>query len=248
MKIAVVSGSSGFLGTVIVENLKRDYFVVGLDKVESSSPQICVNEYIRCDLSNQEQLNDRGIKLSKKFPNIDLLINLAAAKPKGFFYTPEEYMLSDWNQILAVNVTSYFILAKNLFPSIKNASGCIINFGSIYGSREPRDSMYRGAIDSKSGKPLSNPLAYSVTKSAVLGLTRHLAMAWGKHGIRVNCIAPGGVENNHNDEFVKSYSDVTALGRMAKPEDIVGAVNYLISPAANYVTGTTLTIDGGWSI
>jgi NAD(P)-dependent dehydrogenase (short-subunit alcohol dehydrogenase family) len=73
-------------------------------------------------------------------------------------------------------------------------------------------------------------------------------MEWGEHGIRVNCIAPGGVENNHNPEFVLSYSAQTALGRMAQPEDVVGAVSYLISQAANYVTGTTLTVDGGWSI
>jgi len=73
-------------------------------------------------------------------------------------------------------------------------------------------------------------------------------MEWGEYGIRVNCISPGGVENNHNSEFVRSYSAQTALGRMAQREDVIGALSYLISQGASYVTGTTLIVDGGWSI
>ena len=248
MKVAVVTGSSGFLGTALVRYLLKDYFVVGIDRTASEDNQSIPSYFIGADLSNQNQLEKLGIELSEKYPRIDLLVNLAASKPEGFFNPTQVYNILEWNEILAVNITSYFILSKNLFPSLKNASGSIINFGSIYGNREPRKSMYLGAIDPSSGNPLSNPLAYSVTKSAVLGLTRHLAMEWGEHGIRVNCIAPGGVENNHNPEFVQSYSAQTALGRMAQPEDVVGAVSYLISQGANYVTGTTMTVDGGWSI
>jgi NAD(P)-dependent dehydrogenase (short-subunit alcohol dehydrogenase family) len=248
MKVAVVTGSSGFLGTAVVQFLLNDYFVVGIDRNANADGHSTSNYYIECDLSNQIQLEKLGIELSKKYPEIDLLVNLASSKPTGFFSPTQTYEILDWNEILAVNITSYFILSKNLFPSLKNASGSIINFGSIYGSREPRKSMYLSAIDPTSGNPLSNPLAYSVTKSAILGLTRHLAMEWGEYGIRVNCISPGGVENNHNSEFVRSYSAQTALGRMAQREDVIGALSYLISQGASYVTGTTLIVDGGWSI
>ncbi|MNP54851.1 Glucose 1-dehydrogenase 2 [compost metagenome] len=92
---------------------------------------------------------------------------------------------------------------------------------------------------------INTPPVYSTSKAAVIGLTRHLATIWADKGIRVNAITPGGVQSGQNEEFINRYSNRIPLRRMAKPEEMVGAVLYLSSDASSYVTGQNLIVDGG---
>ena len=97
------------------------------------------------------------------------------------------------------------------------------------------------------GHSINTPAVYSVSKAAVIGLTKYLATYWADKNIRVNCITPGGVESCQNDVFKEKYSSRVPLGRMAQPEEMVGALLYLASNASSYVTGQNIIIDGGWS-
>ena len=95
--------------------------------------------------------------------------------------------------------------------------------------------------------PFNSLPSYAASKAGVHGLTRWLATYYGEKGIRVNTVVPGGVENNHDPEFIKRYSERTPLGRMAKPKDMVGIILYLSSDLSIYATGQQFFVDGGWT-
>ena len=98
------------------------------------------------------------------------------------------------------------------------------------------------------GSDMTSPVEYSVLKAGVLNFTRYLASYLGSDGIRVNSVSPGGVFDEQPERFVEKYEQNVPLGRMADPEDLSGAVVYLLSDAASYVTGHNLVVDGGWTI
>jgi 2-deoxy-D-gluconate 3-dehydrogenase len=126
---------------------------------------------------------------------------------------------------------------------LRQGKGVIINLASIYALTAPDQRLYQ-----HSGQPPQyKPAYYPVTKAGVLGLTAYLAAYYGRQNIRVNALTPGGVYNQHDDEFVHSYSARTMLGRMAHKDDLNGALLFLASDASQYMTGANLIVDGGWS-
>jgi NAD(P)-dependent dehydrogenase (short-subunit alcohol dehydrogenase family) len=114
----------------------------------------------------------------------------------------------------------------------------MVNVSSIYGLVGPDHRIYEE-------QAFKSFAAYSASKAGVIGLTRWLATWWGPHAIRVNCVVPGGVYNNHNEEFSKAYANRTPMGRMAKRSELVGIMVYLLSDASSYCTGQNFVIDGG---
>ena len=132
-------------------------------------------------------------------------------------------------------------------------SGSIINVSSTYGILSPDQRLYEslspeGSSQERQGsRQIEKPIGYSVSKSAVLNLTRYLATMYAPKGVRVNTFTPGGVYVNNPEKFVSAYSDRTPLGRMANKEDYIGPILFLASDASCYMTGSNLVVDGGWS-
>jgi NAD(P)-dependent dehydrogenase (short-subunit alcohol dehydrogenase family) len=185
------------------------------------------------------------------FGRLDILVNSAAMDPKfdapqqgGHHDLFEDYPLDAWRQALDVNLTGMFLCCQAATrPMLSQGRGTIINICSIYGLVGPDQRIYQ-----RSGKPAQyKPAYYSVTKAGVLGLTRYLATYFAGRDIRVNALTPGGVYNEHDDDFVRGYSAHAVLGRMAYRDEMNGAVLFLASDASSYMTGANLIVDGGWT-
>ena len=127
----------------------------------------------------------------------------------------------------------------------KNKNGSIINISSIYGIVSPDQSLYE--YKRRNGDDFYKPVAYSVSKSGMLNLTRYLSVYWASKNIRVNTLTLGGVYNNQDKEFLNNYTNRVPMKRMANPDDFIGAIVYLSSDASKYTTGSNLIIDGGWT-
>jgi NAD(P)-dependent dehydrogenase (short-subunit alcohol dehydrogenase family) len=187
------------------------------------------------------------------YGRIDGLVNNAALDPKFTpqqasqnFYGFEDYPLELWDRSLAVNVTGMFLCAQAVAPTmLSQRQGVIVNVSSMYGLVGPDQRLYEH--DDPEVPRKFKPVDYSVTKSAVLGLTHYLATYWAGKGIRVNTLTPGGVFNEHEPEFVRRYNVRTPLGRMAQKSEYCGALVFLLSDASSYMTGSNLVIDGGWT-
>jgi NAD(P)-dependent dehydrogenase (short-subunit alcohol dehydrogenase family) len=167
----------------------------------------------------------------------------ACAEENGPF---ERYPEASWDQVMQVNVKGVFLACQVIGTQLAAAGrGAIINVASIYGLVSPDQRIYE--YRRSGGSPFFKPVAYSVSKSALLNLTRYLATYWAPRNVRVNTLTLAGVFNHQDPEFLQNYCPRVPLGRMAREEEYNGAVIFLISEASSYMTGANLVIDGGWT-
>jgi NAD(P)-dependent dehydrogenase (short-subunit alcohol dehydrogenase family) len=140
-----------------------------------------------------------------------------------------------------VNLKGSFLMAQAAIPLMKKAGGgVIVNISSTYGNVSANKSIY-----GNSG--INSPVAYATSKAALINLSRYIATHFAEAGIRCNTLSPGGVFNNQSEDFLKNYTALTPLGRMAAAEDYQAAIVFLMSPGSSYMTGANLIVDGGWT-
>lgn len=245
--IFILVGGKGLLGANLRTDLESmGHRVVVIDRIaenqESSNAEVCA------DLSSVSSIRTAFEDLEKDLTHVDCLVNLAAARPAGFFESSENYKPSVWDEVLRVNLSAPFLTSVACLPLLKKSSSpSIINFSSIYGSRGYKPLIYANTSQTSDSRMIP-PASYAASKAGLIGLTHHLAVEWGALGIRVNAIAPGGVKNSQDDFFIRQYEAMTPLGRMATVSDVTGAVEFLASDKSSYVTGIVLHVDGGWTI
>lgn len=256
--VVVISGASGQLGhRYAVVLLERGARVLGLDIKPCSALNDLASNYpdrfifCSCDVTQIENLRKALAITRQFFGEPTVLINNAAIDlppnaPIGETGPFEEYPDASWDCVMDVNVKGVYLACKVFGGAMAaNRRGSIINVSSIYGVVSPDQSIYE--YRRQRGETYYKPVAYAVSKSALLNLTRYLAVYWAKNGVRVNTLVIAGVENGQDAEFMKAYCGRIPIGRMADQDEYNGAVLFLASAASAYMTGAQLVIDGGWT-
>jgi NAD(P)-dependent dehydrogenase (short-subunit alcohol dehydrogenase family) len=245
MKVVLVTGAGRGIPRKLALRMATEGWKVGLcdlveDRVASALQQIkdVGGEAVglAADIGREADVAALVDLMVSTWGRIDLLVNAAGAYGQAFRPT-HETPLAEWERVISSNLTGYFLCAKHVLPHMMaQKSGGIVNFASNAG---------------RSVSPLLGA-SYTSAKTGVIGLTRHLAHEYGKHGIRVNTIAPGPVAGERvrelvaeSDAYDRMQSQIP-LGRLAQEEDIVDVVMFLASDASRFMTGAILDVNGGY--
>jgi NAD(P)-dependent dehydrogenase (short-subunit alcohol dehydrogenase family) len=261
--VAVVTGGAGLYGSVISTALAEAGATVviasrGLEKCEEGAAGLRESGYqavaMPLDLTDDASIATLKDRIVGEFGRVDVLFNNAAGRAAGtadeikkrsyaMLQTSMRAMSrAQWEGAMAVNASGLFICTQVFSEQMiaQGHGGSIVNISSIYGLVGPTFSIYDGL-------GMTSPPDYSFAKGGAGNFTRYLATFYAPHGIRVNCISPGGYYGGQPNEFVRRYEQRTPLGRMAVWNDLKGAAVFLASDAAQYVTGQDLAVDGGWT-
>jgi NAD(P)-dependent dehydrogenase (short-subunit alcohol dehydrogenase family) len=266
-RTAVITGGAGMLGRQYGRTLLEAGANVVLADLEASRPAVAVGEIaqtlggtaparslgIGFNVADQRDVERMVRETVARFGSLDILINNAAIDPKidkevvaKQAITFEDYPLDLWQKSVDVNLTGVFLCCQSAGKQmLQQERGVIVNICSTYGVVAPDQRLYQR--DGEAEQQIFKPAAYAVTKAGVAHLTKYLATYWAGRNIRVNTLTPHGVQNNQDDQFLKRYAYRCPLGRMARQDEMNGAMLFLVSDASSYMTGGNLVVDGGWT-
>jgi NAD(P)-dependent dehydrogenase (short-subunit alcohol dehydrogenase family) len=258
-RVAVVTGALGNLGPVWAEALlDAGATVIGLDlpgatsnaaftALQSAHPGRLT--LVHANVTDRAALTAARQQLLAHHDVPSVLVNNAGidAPPAaaGGGYLLEDIPFDVNRRIFEVNTLGLFQVTQ-LFGSdmAKAGRGSIINIGSLYASVSPDAHFYDHIV---SDPPFLKPPAYGASKAAVVNLTKYFATAWGRSGVRVNTLSPGGVLGAQDDQFKQKFNARVPMARMAVHQDLIGPLQFLASDASAYVTGVELRVDGGFT-
>jgi NAD(P)-dependent dehydrogenase (short-subunit alcohol dehydrogenase family) len=256
-RVALVTGAVGLLGKHFCAGLADHgarVAIVDLDaaacatfaaEVSNSYGTLCLG--IACDITDPRQVKAMADKVEAELGPIAILHNNAQGISKDidrYLAPTEKFDLETWREVMAVNLDAAFICAQEIGSRMAaRGGGSIIQTGSIYGILGPDHRIYEGSH--YHGRAINTPAVYSASKAGLNGLTRYLAAYWGHKNVRVNTLTPGGVSSGQNEAFDRRYSARVPMGRMAKADELVGALVFLSSDASSYLNGQDIVVDGG---
>ena len=242
-RIAFITGASRGIGRAIAVKLAAHGATVvvasrNLEGCEAVAAEIRAAggeaSAFACHLGEPDQISETLREIDRRHGRLDILVNNAATNP---YYGPSlEMSLAAYQKTVDVNIRGYFWTSiEAARRMVAQGKGAIVNVASVNAFR-----------------PMDGQAVYSMTKAAIVNMTQAHAREWARQGVRVNALVPGLVETRfaaaiHEDEKRRALMErLVPIGRIAQPEEMAGAVLYLVSDAASYTTGSCLTADGGW--
>jgi 3-oxoacyl-[acyl-carrier protein] reductase len=244
---AVVTGAGSGIGRAIAAGYAREGARIVLLDINGNAAAEAAKEIreaggsadgFALDVTRREECIAMAKQVAEKVGPVSILVNNAGIARRNGMLGAAEAVTSDWEDIIAINLTGVFNVTHAFLDALRATKGRIVNIGSIQSFVHLRQP--------------SSP-AYTASKHGVLGFTKALAAELGKEGVRVNAIGPGFIETPlnagtraNNPDAVKMFIDHTPLGRAGKPEDIVGPAIFLASDLSSYVTGSIVMADGGY--
>ena len=261
-RVAIITGAAGLLGVRHAEAIAAAGGIPVLADIRGDAAQaaaLAITDRFgvpalgfAADVTSEASVIAMLQATQRKFRRVDILVNNAARNPRvenaSDSFTPlERFSLDEWNADVAVGLTGAFLCSKVVGSAMAAAGrGVIINISSEYGIIAPDQRLYHEAGERADRQP-KKPMSYTVVKAGLHGLTLYLATYWADAGVRANTITVGGVENGQPREFLDRAASRIPMGRMGLPHEYQGALVYLASDAASFVTGANLVVDGGKS-
>jgi len=238
-KVALVTGAAQGIGRAIAGGLSGDgatIVVADLQGAEDAAAAYPGGVGLTVDVADEAVVERMVAETVDRCGGLDVLVNNAGLYASLAMRPFTEIPLEEWRRVMDVNVASMFLTCRAAVPAMRErGGGAIVNISS--------GTPFRGV-------PFL--LHYVTSKGAIVAFTRALAKELGRDGIRVNCVAPGFTMSDgvmEHPEVIEQLRDVSVAARTIQrdqvPEDVVGAVSYLAGPAASFVTGQTIVIDGG---
>ena len=225
--VVIPGASAGGLGAAFAHGFRAAGAEVTITGIEDqpAENERGVFSYSKLDVRDASAVQG----FAESFPRVDVLVNCPGIVGKN------EHDPEDFSNVLDVNLNGIQRLCEAFYPKLKESQGCVVNIGSMYG------------IFGSGPYP-----AYAASKFGIHGLTKSLAVAWAKDGVRVNAVAPGFVKTENSrpawedPDYDARIILRTPLSRWGETEELCGPVLFLASPAAGFVTGTILAVDGGY--
>ena len=239
-KVALVTGGNGGIGLGMAKGLAEagaHVMVAGRNKDKNSHAVEALGD--KADAIAVDMAEESGARAAidaavNKFGRLDILVNNAGTNIRK---PPQDYAMEEWHRVLNINLTSLFVCCQAAYPHMKLRGGKIINIGSMM-------SIF--------GASFAAP--YGASKGGVVQLTKSLASAWAGDNIQVNAVLPGWIDTELTKGARQQVSGLhekvlarTPAGRWGAPDDMAGIAVFLASPASDFITGTAIPVDGGYS-
>ncbi len=241
-KIALITGGATGIGRAITLRFAQEGAQVMVADINDAAGQATATAangcFVHCDTAQSEQTQAALVQTVAAFGGLDILVNGAAHL--GGMNSVATMPEAEWRAVLSVTLDGVFYASKYAVPEmIKRGGGSIIQIASVEGMLG-----------------VATHAAYITGKSALFGLTRSMAIDFGKQRIRVNAISPGIIDSGRPDinrykedpKIMQWWRDMTVLDRLGQPEEVAAAALFLASDESSYITGQNLAVDGGWTI
>lgn len=237
-KIIIVTGGSGLLGKEIIKDLEaKGAIAINADINVTTDFE---KKTLTVDITSEESVVKAIQLVAVFYGKIDGLVNNAYPRTKDWGTKFEDITYESWQKNVDMQMNTTFLFIQKIIPELLKTKGSIVNITSIYGVVGNDLTIYENTS-------IGTAAPYSAIKGGIINFSRYLASYYGRKGVRVNCVSPGGIFDNQHEIFVANYEKKVPMGRMGNPDDIAPAVSFLLSDEAKYITGQNLIVDGGWT-
>lgn len=250
-RVIVVTGGAGLLGRRFCAAIAAEGAIAVVADVDAAAAARVAEEigatggrahHIVLDITDATSVEAVIASLDATHGRIDAVVNNAYPKNRQFGRKLEDVAYADFCDNVSRHLGGYFLVAQRFALYFRrHAGGTIVNMASIYGVVAPRFEIYEGTT-------ITTPVEYAAIKAAVIHLTRYFAQYFKADGIRCNAIAPGGIRDRQPEAFLEKYAAKCGTKGMLDPQDVSGALIFLLSDAARSMTGQTLVVDDGFSL
>lgn len=250
-KCVMVVGGAGLLGKAICEGLAAAHAkVVVADRLLAAAEDVATQISdksgtaipLEIDITDTSSIDAALVWARTQFGDLNGLVNSAYPRNANYGRKLEDVTYADFAENISLHLGGYFLVAQRAAMHFRDhGGGSIVSLGSIYGQMAPRFEVYEQTA-------MTMPVEYAAIKAGISHLSRYFAQTYKSAGVRCNVVAPGGIEDGQPEAFLAKYRAFAGKIGMLNPQDVVGAIVYLLSDAARAVTGQTLVVDDGFSL